>query len=126
MRRLQGMQPYVLSLLSLLFGVLFIRHAWVAEDAYITFRTVANIVAGYGPVWNTAERVQAFTHPLWMLLHVPLAFLPLNIYTITVALSALCSFCGFCAVAAHRSVARCAARNVYRINLTWFQSVYGF
>ena len=21
---------------------------------------------GYGPVWNVAERVQSFTHPLWL------------------------------------------------------------
>jgi arabinofuranosyltransferase len=45
-----------------------LRSGWLCDDAYITFRTVDNFVSGYGPVWNTGERVQAYTHPLWMLL----------------------------------------------------------
>jgi arabinofuranosyltransferase len=40
---------------------------WVAEDAYITFRSVEQLWAGHGPRWNPHERVQAFTHPLWYL-----------------------------------------------------------
>jgi arabinofuranosyltransferase len=43
-----------------------VRTAWVCDDSYITFRTVDNIVNGYGPVWNVSERVQAYTHPLWL------------------------------------------------------------
>ena len=39
--------------------------AWVADDAFITFRHVANCRAGYGPVFNVGERVQGFSHPLW-------------------------------------------------------------
>ncbi|MCS7061863.1 MAG: hypothetical protein RMN25_11965 [Anaerolineae bacterium] len=50
-----------------LYGFVVVRTAWVGEDAFITLRTVDNFVNGYGPVWNTDERVQAFTHPLWML-----------------------------------------------------------
>ena len=46
--------------------VALLRTAWVCDDAYITFRTVDNIVNGYGAVWNAGERVQAYTHPLWM------------------------------------------------------------
>jgi arabinofuranosyltransferase len=42
--------------------------AWLCDDAYITFRTVDNFIHGYGLTWNVAERVQAYTHPLWMLL----------------------------------------------------------
>lgn len=52
----------------MLFAVVLIRTAWLSDDAYITLRTVDNIAHGYGPVWNVHERVQAFTHPLWMLL----------------------------------------------------------
>jgi arabinofuranosyltransferase len=55
-------------LLSTLFLCVIIRYAWVAEDAYITLRTVDNFVHGHGLRWNVAERVQAYTHPLWMLL----------------------------------------------------------
>ena len=41
--------------------------AWIADDAYITFRTIENWFNGFGPRWNVVERVQTFTHPLWML-----------------------------------------------------------
>jgi len=44
------------------------RQRWVAEDAFITLRTVDNLLAGHGPVFNVGERVEVFTHPLWMLL----------------------------------------------------------
>src|SRR5262245_6951278 len=49
-----------------LFLVLQITHAWVVDDAYITLRTVDNFVHGRGLRWNVAERVQSYTHPLWM------------------------------------------------------------
>lgn len=51
----------------LAYGALVTRTGWLVEDAYITFRVVDNLLEGYGPRWNTVERVQAFTHPLWML-----------------------------------------------------------
>lgn len=51
-----------------LFIVLMLRTAWTADDAFITYRTVENFVQGRGLVWNSGERVQAYTHPLWMLL----------------------------------------------------------
>ncbi len=53
-------------LLVALFGVLVLRTAWTADDAYITYRTVENFVSGRGLTWNDGERVQVFTHPLWM------------------------------------------------------------
>ena len=58
----------VKTLLLVLFGVVVIKTAWLSDDALITMRTVDNVVSGYGPRWNVAERVQAYTHPLWMLL----------------------------------------------------------
>ena len=42
--------------------------AWISDDAYISFRTVDNLLQGHGPVWNPGERVQAYTHPLWLAL----------------------------------------------------------
>ena len=47
-------------------GITLLVNAWVADDAYITFRTVDNFLNGYGLTWNVDERVQAYTHPLWM------------------------------------------------------------
>lgn len=47
---------------------LIITNAWLSDDAYITFRTVDNVVHGHGLTWNVNERVQVYTHPLWMFL----------------------------------------------------------
>lgn len=55
-------------LLMLLYTFVAVKSAWLSDDAYITLRTVSNWLAGFGPVWNVDERVQAYTHPLWMLL----------------------------------------------------------
>lgn len=57
----------LISLLGLFFILIF-RRAWLSDDAYITFRTADNFVSGYGLTWNVGERVQAYTHPLWLLL----------------------------------------------------------
>lgn len=51
-----------------LLAVVLVRTAWLCDDAYITFRTVENWADGHGLRWNVAERVQSYTHPLWMLL----------------------------------------------------------
>ncbi len=56
--------PKVLLLLAA-FIYTFINTAWVTEDAFITFRSVDQLLAGHGPVWNMGERVQVYTHPLW-------------------------------------------------------------
>ncbi len=50
------------------YTILLVRTAWMCDDAFITLRTVDNFVRGYGLVWNIGERVQAYTHPLWMFL----------------------------------------------------------
>ena len=56
----------VCGLLLLLFLAAVLRVAWLSDDAYITLRVVENAVGGLGLVWNAAERVQAYTHPLWL------------------------------------------------------------
>jgi arabinofuranosyltransferase len=48
--------------------LIMVRTAWVADDAFLTMRTVDNFVNGYGLRWNILERVQIYTHPLWMFL----------------------------------------------------------
>jgi arabinofuranosyltransferase len=52
--------------LLLLFTYIFLANAWMGDDAYITYRVVWNFVHGYGLTFNPDERVQAYTHPLWM------------------------------------------------------------
>ena len=48
--------------------------AWVVEDAFITLRTVDNFLHGHGLRWNIAERVQTYTHPLWIFVLATSAF----------------------------------------------------
>ena len=56
----------LLILLLVLFLVVLLAAAWVADDAYISLRTVDNFVNGYGLRWNVVERVQSYTHPFWL------------------------------------------------------------
>lgn len=55
-------------LIVIIYLVVLVRTAWLCDDAYITLRTIDNFIHGYGLTWNVSERVQAYTHPLWMLL----------------------------------------------------------
>jgi arabinofuranosyltransferase len=66
-------------------------HAWISEDAYITFRCVENFLSGYGPVYNPGERVQVFTHPLWFFL-LSIGGLLGNLYYIAIFLGLIFSF----------------------------------
>lgn len=51
-----------------LLTVLSIVHvAWICDDAFISARVVDNFLSSRGLRWNAAERVQAYTHPLWLL-----------------------------------------------------------
>jgi len=50
------------------FTYVFLANAWMGDDAYITFRAAWNLAHGYGFTYNPAERVQAFTNPLWAIL----------------------------------------------------------
>lgn len=65
--------------------------AWVCDDAYITFRTVENAVAGHGLRWNVTDRVQTYTHPLWMGLMVAMRSLTGELYFASMALGAACA-----------------------------------
>ena len=73
-----------------LFGVLmvltyaYVINAWIADDAFISLRSILQLFAGHGPRWNPHERVQVFTHPLWFMLtslnYIWLKDLPLILY----------------------------------------------
>ncbi len=75
------------------FLVLVVRNAWLSDDAYITFRTVDNLIHGYGLTWNVSERVQVYTHPLWMFLISAFYFLTREIFftslLVSIGISAL-------------------------------------
>ncbi|MFE9681752.1 hypothetical protein [Streptomyces sp. NPDC006285] len=41
------------------------RRRWMSDDAYIYVRTVRQVLAGNGPVFNAGERVESSTGTLW-------------------------------------------------------------
>lgn len=67
--------PYDLTVrISLWAGVLVIavlfgwgawQRRWIADDGLIVLRTVRNLLAGNGPVFNPGERVEANTSTVW-------------------------------------------------------------
>lgn len=62
-------RPSIALVLALAIAAyVYLKNAWVAEDAYIVFRSLEQLFAGHGPVWNPHERVQVFTSPLWYFL----------------------------------------------------------
>lgn len=80
---------------AVVYAAVLIRTAWVCDDAYITLRTVDNFVNGFGLTWNSAERVQAFTHPLWLLILTAGYALTRESYLTTTVLSILVSLLAF-------------------------------
>ena len=76
----------------MLYAVVLARTAWLCDDAYITFRTVDNFINGFGLRWNIAERVQSYTHPLWMLVLSLCSFATREFYLTPMLLSIALSF----------------------------------
>jgi arabinofuranosyltransferase len=68
------------ALATLVFFVVLIRTAWLSDDALISLRTVLNVTHGYGLTFNVVERVQTFTHPLWLLLVTATYLIVRNVY----------------------------------------------
>lgn len=99
----------VLGGTALLFLLLLVRTAWLSDDAYITFRTVDNFLNGYGLRWNVANRVQAYTHPLWMFLMSGAAAITGEVYFTAIALSIAASLGAFLLVAGRLAASAAAA-----------------
>jgi arabinofuranosyltransferase len=80
-----------LVLAALLSGLLLliIVCAWQSDDAYITFRTMRNVLAGRGLTWNPHARVQCFTHPLWLMILLPWCGLSGEVYFTVLTVSIL-------------------------------------
>lgn len=78
--RLQKSPRTIYLILTCIFLVVLLKDAWLSDDAYVTFRTVKNFVHGYGLTWNIGERVQAYTHPLWMFCLSALYFVTGDLY----------------------------------------------
>lgn len=65
--RTSGSGGYV-ALAALPLLAVWMHQAWVSEDAHITLRTLEQLASGNGLRWNPDERVQTYSHPLWLFL----------------------------------------------------------
>lgn len=77
----------LLSILLIIASAIFFKNAWVTEDAYINFRSVEQVFAGNGPIWNPHERVQVFTSPLWFWTIVLVRYFSNNLFLNVIFLS---------------------------------------
>ena len=75
------------AIATLVLFAIAVRLAWLGDDAYITLRSVENWVAGNGLRWNAADRVQTYTHPLWMLVLAAGRALSGEVYFTTITIS---------------------------------------
>jgi arabinofuranosyltransferase len=83
------------ALLTFVFLAVLIRTAWMSDDAMITLRTVLNVTHGFGLRYNIAERVQTFTHPLWLGVVTAMYYVTSNVYYAAFASSILLSAVAF-------------------------------
>lgn len=64
--------PYIFyagASFALLYGMITAyQMRWLCDDIFITFRYIQNWIAGNGIVYNIGERVEGYTHFLWMCL----------------------------------------------------------
>ncbi len=69
--------------------ILAFKNAWVCDDAFISFRSIDNWLNGFGLTWNIDERVQVFTHTLWVFFLAPIMAVSQEVF-VTVMLVSLC------------------------------------
>jgi arabinofuranosyltransferase len=82
-----------IALLMMVMSIaVILQSAWISDDAYITLRTSDNWLNGYGLTWNAGERVQTYTHPLWMVLLSGVFLVVRNGYAAAMLLSLIVSF----------------------------------
>src|SRR3569833_1016841 len=82
----------LLGLTVAVFAVLAWNRRWMSDDGMIVLRTVRQILAGNGPVFNAGERVESNTSTLWTYLLVAFGWIPgLRLEWLAVILGLLCS-----------------------------------
>ncbi|MFD9893585.1 arabinofuranosyltransferase [Amycolatopsis sp. NPDC059027] len=67
---------FAFGLTTAVFVVLAWNRRWMSDDGLIVLRTVRQILAGNGPVFNLGERVESNTSTLWTFLLTALAWIP--------------------------------------------------
>ncbi len=96
----------LLNRCGLAIGILFyafvlLANAWLCDDAYITYRSIDNFINGYGLTWNSGERVQSYTHPLWFIALSSVHFFTGEIYYTALFFSAIISILAVSTLALH-------------------------
>lgn len=86
----QGLARSLVFALTCVFFLVALRDAWVGDDIYITLRTVKQLVMRGELGWNPGERVQAYTHPLWMFILAAGYALTKEAYYTTLVISLIC------------------------------------
>jgi len=77
------------AVVTVLFGWGAWQRRWIADDGLIVLRTVRNLLAGNGPVFNQGERVEANTSVVWTYLVYAVSALtrPLQLEYVALALA---------------------------------------
>lgn len=84
-------KQFLLPMAMLAATAMLLATAWMSDDAFITLRVIDNFVNGYGLRYNVIERVQVFTHPLWLLFLTPFYALTREAMVTTMLVSVLLS-----------------------------------
>ena len=73
-------ENYLAAGFLLLFLWIVLITAWFGDDSLISLRQAWNAIHGQGFTWNFDQRVQAFTHPTWILLLTPLIWVTQELF----------------------------------------------
>jgi len=84
------------AVVAVLFGWGAWQRRWIADDGLIVLRTVRNLLAGNGPVFNAGERVEANTSVVWTYLVYWASWLnwPMRLEYVALVLALLLSVAG--------------------------------
>jgi arabinofuranosyltransferase len=84
------------AVVAVLFGWGAWQRRWIADDGLIVLRTVRNLLAGNGPVFNKGERVEANTSVVWTYLMYVGSWLnwPMRLEYVALVLALLLSLAG--------------------------------
>jgi len=86
-----------------------VRRAWVCDDIFISLRYIQNLFQGDGLVFNAGERVEGYTHFLWVMLLAALHRLGLDLVWLAQYLS-IAAFAALLVTLWWRSSRRAAQR----------------
>ncbi len=95
MKRTAWITGAAIAVVLVAFGVIAWHRRWLADDGLIFLRTVREILAGNGPVFNHFERAESNTSTLWPWLLAGVAFVSrANLNHLAVVLGWLCTVGG--------------------------------